>query len=415
MERALLRVASLIVATAGGRVAATGAAAGPGIASPPAITLRSCRLEQVLGAEIPVREAVRLLEPLGFRALDLTSDAVTVAVPGHRWHDVRTEIDLVEDVARRYGYDNFPTALRPFRPTAVPDDDLLRREDRLRALLIARGLLEARTAAFAPEAEGDVALMRPLSAAEGRLRRALAPGLLHRVEFNFTRGNRQVRLFELGTAFQAGQQPPTETRRLALALSGARVPPHWSGPAPTIDIWDLKGVLAELATELGLQLAPGAADANWIEPGEGFVLTDGDGRLAGWGGRVRPAAVDTPPWADPVYAAELVLAQGEPVRPRFSALPSYPASERDVALLVPETLTAAEVMASTTAAAGPLLEQMEVFDLYRGPGIPAGTRSLALRLRLRASDRTLTDAEVDGVVTRVLNRLEESHGIDRRA
>jgi phenylalanyl-tRNA synthetase beta chain len=234
------------------------------------------------------------------------------------------------------------------------------------------------------------------------------------MEFNFTRGNRQVRLFELGTAFAAGDLPPVESSRLALALSGARVPPHWSAPSPALDIWDLKGVLEELAAELSLRLETGDAGAWWIEPAQALRLSDANGRLVGWGGRVRAAAVDAPPWAEPVYAAEMILSPGERQVPGFEALPAFPGSERDLALLVPEQLTTAEVSASVSGAAGPLLEQVEVFDLYRGPGIPAGTRSLALRLRFRAADRTLTDAEVDGAVERVLKRLKESHGIERR-
>ena len=415
MERALRRAAALILSVAGGRMAESAADAGPGIPPPPPVMLRERRVAQVLGSEIPIPDAVQLLEPLGFRALDMTSQSVTVAVPGHRWQDVRGEIDLVEEVARRYGYDNFPADLGAFHPSAVPDDVLLRLEDRIREVLVGLGLLEARTAAFAPQAEGDVALLHPLSAAESRLRRALAPGLLHRVEFNFTRGNRDVRLFELGTTFAAGQSPPGETRRLALALTGARAPAHWSAAGGPLDIWDLKGVLEEIASELALRLEPGTAGAPWLDTTAGFRLVSEAGELAGWGGKVRPGAIDAPPWAEPVYAAELVLQPVAGPRTRCRALPAFPPSERDLALLVPEELTASEVIATVTGAAGPLLEQVEPFDLYRGTGIPAGTRSLALRLRFRAGDRTLTDAEVDGVVARVLKRLKESHGIERRS
>src|SRR5690606_15677518 len=116
----------------------------------------------------------------------------------HRVYDVHREDDLVEEVARRYGYDVFPDERRPFRASAVPDDPLARLEDGLRELLAGAGLLEARTTPFAPEAEGDVALLLPLSAAESRLRRDLVTGLLHRVETNHNRGTRDVRLFEIG-------------------------------------------------------------------------------------------------------------------------------------------------------------------------------------------------------------------------
>jgi phenylalanyl-tRNA synthetase beta chain len=218
--------------------------------------LRARRLAQVLGSEIPIPDAVRLLEPLGFRALDVTSQSVTVAVPGHRWQDVRGEIDLVEEVARRYGYDNFPAGLGAFHPGAVPDDVLLRLEDRIREVLVGLGLLEARTAAFAPQAEGDVALLHPLSAAESRLRRALAPGLLHRVEFNFTRGNRDVRLFG-SAAFAAAV-----TWRNPATGAGARRRRLLERAAGTFDIWDLKGRVRR-SLRLALGWAGTASARGW--------------------------------------------------------------------------------------------------------------------------------------------------------
>jgi phenylalanyl-tRNA synthetase beta chain len=124
--------------------------------------------------------------------------------------------------------------------------------------------------------------------------------------------------------------------------------------------------------------------------------------------------VDSPPWADPVYAAELRLEAPTRRARRFVPLPAFPPVERDLALLVPLDLAAASVADTVRSAAGPLLESVEPFDLYRGKGIPDGTRSLALRLRYRAADRTLTDAEVDASVGRVLKRLKEAHGIERR-
>lgn len=414
MERALRRAAELIAATAGGTAATQVAAAGGKPRAPAPVQLRLSRVLQVLGAPFTPAEVEALLTPLGFEVVERSARAMLVRVPGPRWHDVKSEIDLVEEIARRHGYDNFPSELRSFRATAVPDDPQLGLEDRIRELLVARGLLESRTIPFAAESEGDVPLLLPLSAAEGRLRNALAPALLHRVEFNFSRGQRHVRLFELGTAFAPGPTVPSESRRVATVLTGARAPAHWSGESPAFDIWDLEGVLAELAGLLALQLEPGGGDVAWLDPAESFRLLRADGTVAGWGGRVRPESVDSPPWADPVFAAEVTVEPASSSRRRFAPLPAFPGIERDLALLVPHELPAAAVLESVRSAAGPLLEGLEPFDLYRGKGIPEGTRSLALRLRFRAADRTLTDAEVDNAVERVLKRLKEAHGIERR-
>ncbi|HSJ16085.1 MAG TPA: phenylalanine--tRNA ligase subunit beta [Longimicrobiales bacterium] len=416
LERALWRTAELIVATAGGAIAPVAADAGPGLPAVPAVTLRLARVAQVLGIDFDVERIATLLEPLGYTVSGRAESHVVVSVPAHRRHDVAREEDLIEDIARRHGYDSFPQELRAFRPSAVPDDAHLQLEDALRTQLVGAGLLEARTPAFAAESEGDVALLLPLSAAEGRLRRALVPGLLRRLELNFSRAQRHVRLFEIGTAFElpAGSAPPVESRRLALVLTGARRPPHWSGAVAPFDVWDLKALLGQLAGRLQLQVKPATPAVDWLEPDSGFRLLDGTGIVRGWGGRVRSAAVDAPAWADPVWAAEVVLEATAPERPRFRALPAYPPIERDLALLVPEAIPAADVEQTIRSAAGPLLEATEPFDLYRGTGVPAGTRSLALRLRFRATDRTLTDADADAAVARVLKRLKESHDIDRR-
>jgi len=174
---------------------------------------------------------------------------VRVIVPGYRY-DVRTEIDVIEEIARRRGYGSFPDTLLPFRPSAVPEDPGVAVEKRLRAVLVRWGFLEARTAAFAPEAAGAVRLLNPLSQEEAYLRTALAGSLVRRVEHNFAHGVRDVRLFEIGTVFSTPQDGlAAEERRIAAAFSGARAPAHWSGTAGNFDLYDLKALLEELAAE----------------------------------------------------------------------------------------------------------------------------------------------------------------------
>src|SRR5690606_22822832 len=317
-------------------------------------------------------------------------------------------------------------------------------EDRLRTLLVGRGLLESRTAAFAPEGQGDVALLLPLSSAESRLRRALVPGLLRRAEHNFARGVRHIRLFEIGTVFSPGATPqdlPVEATHLAVVVSGTRTPPHWSGEAEPFDVWDLKSLLTSVAGALGLGAdavrpaedgaadgpflaglsfdvfdADGAADGP-VRGGLACDVFDADGRKIGRGGRVAPDAVDAPAWADPVWAFEVRL---EPTMavvsvPQYRALPTYPATERDIALLVPEATAAARVEAVIRSAGGPYLEEARPFDVFRGRTVPAGFRSIAFRLRFRAPDRTLRDDEADAATERVLRRLRDELGVERRA
>jgi phenylalanyl-tRNA synthetase beta chain len=418
MHRALERAVQLIIATAGGTAARSGAAAGAPPAPLPEVQLRLARVAQVLGERFDAAQVEHCLRPLGFDvAHSDDGDAVRVTVPGHRRHDVAREEDLIEEIARRHGYDAFSEELRPFRPSGVPEHPLFRLEDGLRRLLVAHGFMEAHTAAFAPETDGDVKLLLPLAATESRLRRALLPGLLRRVEYNFARAARSIRLFEIGTVFNAAGGSdglPSEATHVAVVVSGLRRPQHWTEPDAAFDVWDLKAIAGELAEALGLRLEQTPADAP-LDAALSFTLVDSEnGEVRGRAGRIRADAIDAPAWADDSWGIEVALAAASPTSVRYAPLPAQPASERDLALLVPDSTAAAAVAELIRGAAGVLLEDVVVFDVYSGEGVPDQVRSIAFRLRFRASDRTLTDAEIDGVVKRVLQQLNDQMGVRQR-
>jgi phenylalanyl-tRNA synthetase beta chain len=196
---ALRRVVEIILAVAGGAVEGVGVDLYPAPVEPLQVTLRADRITRVLGVPVTADAASARLEEIGF-GVEAGSDPLRVTVPGFR-PDVTREIDLIEELARRIGYDAFPEQFLPFRPSGVPEDPRLATERRLRELFRGMGFLESRTVGFAPAAEGRVALLNPLSAEESHLRDALVPGLLRRVEHNWARGTRDVRLFEIGTVF----------------------------------------------------------------------------------------------------------------------------------------------------------------------------------------------------------------------
>jgi phenylalanyl-tRNA synthetase beta chain len=204
------------------------------------------------------------------------------------------------------------------------------------------------------------------------------------------------------------------------AFTGRREPPHWSVPEEPFTVWDLKALLegiVETAWRGGARVAPAASDTPFSAVGDSFVVTDGQGREVGWGGRVRSERVDAPVWADAVWGLEITLPS--PVPERRAAvhhpLPLYPAVERDLALLVTGRTSAEAVAALIRQRAGALLEDVALFDHYRSEGLPPGTRSVALRLRFRAPDRTLKDKEVDRAVEGIVGRLKEELGVERRA
>jgi len=415
--RALERVVRLILAVAGGEADRAALDLNPAPFSRRVVELRPERVARVLGVELAAGEISSLLEEIGFE-VDASGTPLRVSVPGYR-PDVTEEVDLIEEVARRRGYDSFPEELLPFRASAVPESPEVEAERRARDFFRRLGFLEARTTGFAPGSEGRVPLLNPLSAEEGSLRDALVPGLLRRVEHNWAHGVRDVRLFEVGTAFfPAGEDAvPREEIRVAAAFTGASRPSHWSGDAAAWDVWDLKGVLEELAESLGgdLEVAAPAILGGTVVSAEAFRLAV-DGTEVGGGGRVAPGAADAPAWAGDVWVLEARLQAGREAEGAvtYRPLPEQPASERDLALLVPRGTAAVEVGAVIRDSAGPLLEAVAPFDLYEGKGIPEGTRSVAFRLRFRAADRTLTDAETDAAVASVLGALQERLGVRRR-
>jgi len=422
MEKALHRCIEIILATAGGEVEREVADVCPTPFSRPVVLLRPSRVERILGVPFSPEQLGELLAPLGIPVGDGPGGALMAEVPGYRSWDIRREIDLIEEVARTWGYDRFPADLSPFRPGTVPDDPLLQLQDELRRLMVARGFLEAQTLAFAPPSDGEVEVLNPLSAEESRLRGSLLPALLRRVSHNFHRGTRDVRLFEVGTVFHPPAAPggmPREESRLAVVLTGSRHPSHWAGPAEALDLWDVKGLLEELiprSGRAGASLVPGAAAWGVLTPGAALSVQGVDGSLHGAGGQVRKGIVDAPPWAGAVWGIEVVLPSEPPPVGGilYHPLPQYPAVERDLALLLPRGIEAEVVRRRIEATGGAFLESVRVFDLYEGEGIPMGFRSVAYRLVFRAADRTLVEADVVPAVQGVLHALKEEPGVQPR-
>src|SRR5437867_10760846 len=247
MPDALGRASDLIRAVAGGEMREPPVDLWPEPQKPRSIFLREARVSHLLGVAVPRKEIERLLSAVGFVAAP-KEVRLAVQIPGWR-PDVTRDVDLIEEVARLRGYDSFPDELRPYRPGTVPDApaELTLRRIREQLVASAGGLLEARTLPLGPADGSDaVPVLNPLSAEEAHLRSRLLPGLIRRVEHNWSVGNRNVRLFEVGTVFRKASGPrPEEELHLAIVLTGARHPAHWTDSTnaaklPDMDIWDLK-------------------------------------------------------------------------------------------------------------------------------------------------------------------------------
>jgi phenylalanyl-tRNA synthetase beta chain len=404
MADAIGRAVALIRAVAGGEEPESPLDVYPKPTKAPSIFLRPHRVEHLLGVPVPREEIERSLVQIGFPVAP-KDERLHVQVPGWR-PDITREVDLIEEVARVRGYDAFPVEMRPFRPSAVPSDPREELKRRLRHALAGLGLNEARSLSLTARVGDDaVPVLNPLSAEDAYMRRDLLTGLVRSVERNWAVRERDIRLFEVGVVFHdGGDGLPHETLRVAAVITGARVPPHWSdtGSASEFDAWDLKGMFE---TAIGV-----AGGEGTVQPAEGgWEWRDGDGCVRG---QAQMLDADRPAWAAPLLGFELDLAVIERPDVRFASLPTTPPVERDVALVLPGEVTAAQVEAVIRESAGPLLAGLVVFDEYRGEGL-AG-RSVAWRLVYRAPDRTLKDEEADRALTRVLSVLKERLGVERR-
>ncbi len=404
MTDALRRAVTLIRAVAGGSEPEPALDVYPRPRKQKGVFVRPARVAHLLGVELSREEIEASLVRLGFPVAP-KDDRLHVQVPGWR-PDVTREVDLIEEVARLRGYDSFPSQLRPLRPSVVPNDPDVATHARLEQAFTGLGLHQARSLSLTGSGGSDAfRVLNPLSTEDAYLRRDLLSGLTRSVERNWAVRERDVRLFEIGRVFRdTGDPRPEEATRVAAVVTGARIPPHWSGSgkAPDYDRWDIKALF-----ETAVTLAGGGGT---VEPvGDAWQAVDADGNVQGWAG---PLDADRPAWAGALFGFELAVRTEQSGAVRFAPLPTTPPVERDLALVLPAGVTAAAVEGVIRESAGDLLAELAVFDEYRGSDM-AG-RSVAWRLVFRAPDRTLRDKEADKAVTTVLASLKERLGVERR-
>jgi len=432
---ALDRAAYLMADLGGGTVARGVIDVYPAPRPHPRVALRLERVERVIGAAPPRAEAVRILQALGF-AVDDSAPTLQVVVPSFR-RDIVQEDDLVEEIVRIWGYDQIPLRLAgggDLAPVTRPAG--LRVTRAAARALVDAGLAECITYAFVDPARLKllgwddparlVALQNPLSAERSVMRPSLLPGLLEVLATNVHRQSPDVRAFEVGTIFAPhretdGDRPAHEELWLGLALTGLRAPRAWHAGRERVDVYDAKG-MAELA--LAAAGAPGAATAPWapgqepayLEPGRSARLV-WEGEDVGWFGEVSARVREAYDLDAPVFAAGIALG-ALAARPaavaRYAPLPRFPAVQRDLALVVADDVTVAQVEAVIRGMDIPWLARVQLFDVYSGSQVGAGRRSLAFGLTFQAPDRTLTDAEVNEQHARVVRELGRRLGAEVR-
>jgi len=384
--------------------------------------LRRAKIAGLLGVSVPDEDVRRILEALGF-ALKEVDGGWDITVPTRRV-DVLREVDLIEEVARHYGFDRIPVTFPALTTPPAPIDPRIALARRLRALMTGAGFSEAVTFGFVSEpaaagfsaAEEIVAISNPLSEQFAVLRPSSLPGLIDAVAHNLRREQRDVRLFELGARFLKGHG---EQRVLACAWAGMVGRDHWSGGTRAVDYFDLQGVIDRLcdALQLRVRFEP-APQQPWLSAGRGAQIRLDDGRPLGTLGQLAADVAERHGISgSAVFVAELDLEAIEASERddlRVVSLPRHPSVTRDISILIDDTQAAAAIRASIAETSPPILARVSEFDRYQGKGIPDGKVSLSIRLTFRAPDRTLTDQEVQAAMDVIVSSLREKHGAVQR-
>lgn len=428
------RAAQLLQETCGATVLAGAIHAGPGVASR-FITLRGRRARGLLGIRLSTADCGRHLARLGFRIQADGADRLRVTVPGWR-PDVAEEVDLIEEIGRSVGYDNLPLDLPSGDPGVELPDPVKTAQDTARSVTLGAGYTEVQPYSYHGVEVWDrlrlspahpwrqaVAVTNPISRDQALLRTSLLPGLLQTLALNARRSRVDAAVFEIGRVFLRSPDGgrPQEPRRLGVAGYGALQPGTWNQPADPCDFFAIKGLFEEILARLGIgpdTIRWERAADRWplLHPGRCAAATVG-GTLLGWLGETHPevtAAFDLP---GPAALGELELGAVAGLRirtPKRRTLPRFPAARRDLAVLMARDFPAADVLALIRETAGELLAEARPFDVYTGPELPEGWRSVAFALTYQA-DRTLTDAEVESAHTRIRTAISRHPGLALRS
>ncbi len=390
--------------------------------TPPEVRLRWGRVGRLLGFDVVPAEGRRILTALGCVMVAEDEDGATWAVPSHR-PDLAREVDLIEELAQVAGYDNVPVELPRLTAAHLNRPDP---EGPVHTALAAAGCQEVLTTDFVSleEAEGLgfsekdlVAVKNPLDKGHPYLRPSGFIGLLNAARHNASRGADDLRFYEIATAFTVSGKAPVETKRLCVLLVGERPADGWHARARALDFYDAKGVCAAILDALKTvppELVPGETTEG--TPLELEVRLDGTavGRLLQFGEKLL-AAYDLEERAAWGLELELELMLRLVGDVRIEPLPLYPPGTRDLAFVFDEGVRHADIVEVIRAAGGELLEDVSLFDVYVGQQVGAGKRSLAYSLTYRATDRTLTDEEIDAAHERIVQKLRERFHAELRS
>lgn len=424
-RRAMERATELLLEIVGGTAGPLIEACDEGhLPQAPSIALRHDFLQRAIGIEITAREVTQLLARLDMEIQE-TSEGWQVKSPSHRF-DIRIEADLVEEVARLHGYERVP-ATRPRQPVQVTGQRYNQLKSHMRQLLVDRGYQETISFSFVDPAlqalfspgEEVIALKNPISEDMAVMRGSLWPGLIQALQYNANRQQQRIRLFEVAPRYLKHDKTIKEEHAVAGVAFGALLPEQWGSDKRVVDFFDVKGDLEALLTLSGAVdlYSFEAQNHPALHPGQtAAIYRRRDHRHLGWIGTLHPGVHRqlALPGSPPVLFELSLDALGALKTPVFHGSSKYPSVRRDIAVVVEEGLAADSLCSAVREAAGPLLRELHLFDVYHGEHLELGRKSIALGLTLQDFSRTLTDEEADAIINEVLGRLHRDYGATLR-
>ncbi|MCC2615888.1 phenylalanine--tRNA ligase subunit beta [Aestuariibacter halophilus] len=389
------------------------------------VVLRNSRLQRLLGLGIAPDTVTDILRRLGL-SVEANGEEWHTTIPAYRF-DLAIEEDLIEEVARVYGYNNIPEVAPTARLKMTTHQEQALPVDALKQVLVDRDYQEAITYSFVdpkaqaclfPGREGMV-LPHPISSDMSVMRLSVWPGLLQSVSYNQKRQQGRVRLFETGLRFLPDADAPMGVRQepvIGGVITGLRSPEHWDGDDVSVDFFDAKGdvqaILAATADSARFHFV--AAEHDALHPGQTAAIYNGE-RLVGYVGAVHPQHAKPLGLTGKVFVFELELAGlGLKKLPQAAEISKFPSNRRDIAIVVKEDVSVGDVLSCIEKFGGNQLVGLNLFDVYQGKGIADGDKSLAISLTLQDTTRTLEEHEIQAVVDGILAQLSSQFGATLR-
>jgi len=423
LDYALQRASQLLIDICGGKAGPiVEAVSQVDMPQPETISLRRTQLERILGLSIPDETVLDILQRLGM-AVSSTDEGWDVIAPSSRF-DMEIEADLVEEVARIYGYNQLPTRAfsGPMHMRAVSETDL--ELDKIQERLFDRGYQEVITYSFIdpvmqtlldPGIE-SIALANPISSDMAVMRTSLWPGLVQTLIYNTKRQQERVRIFEYGLKFNRQDNDIIQNNVISGAVCGSIAHEQWGQKTRALDFYDLKGdveaILDMTANVAQFSFAKGSHPA--LHPGQSACILKADKQI-GHIGRLHPKIQQKLGIKDDIFVFELAWDEiNEVSLPAYTPLSKFPSVRRDLAIVIDDNISSGQLKALIEACIPKFLKEIRIFDVYQGKGVDSGRKSVALGLILQESSRTLTDQDVEEATTKVVSELEKQLGATLR-